>query len=154
MKKITVAILFALACITANAQIEHYKPIIMQLEDGNGVKEYILNNYNHSMMQQYSDSVRSVSVSMTLESSLDDVLVKWIADNKIEKNGKIIIKNKKTGEITNEYVFKGAKVSSFSDSHSNYSGYSDDQQSLSLYLLIKEYEINGVKIEQIQGSSY
>ena len=156
MKKIVIVFLFALFCITINAQIEQlYKPIIMQLEDGKDVKEYVVSNYYHSMVQ-YDDTVRSISVTMTLESLIDDFLVKWIADFKMEKNGKIMIKNRKTGEIIGEYLFRGAKISSFSENHygSSYPNSYEQENNLTLVLLLKEYVINGIELKNIKSYSY
>jgi len=155
MKKIAVAFIFALSCITINAQIDQiFKPIILQLEEGNGIKEYVTTNYHHSI-SQYDDSVRSVSISLTLDSFLDDYLVKWIADPEMEKNGKILIKNRKTGAIISEYSFKGAKIYSFAESHytSSYSTY-EQENNVNLVLTLKEYIINGTELKQIKSYSY
>ena len=155
MKKIAVTFIFALSCITINAQIDQiFKPIILQLEESNGIKEYVVNNYSHSMAL-YDDSVRSVSISLTLDSFLDDYLVKWIADPQMEKKGKVLIKNRKTGVIISEYSFKGAKISSFSESHynSSYSTY-EQESNINLVLSFKEYTINGTELKQIKSYSY
>ena len=66
MKKIAVTFIFALSCITINAQIDQiFKPIILQLEEGNGIKEYVVNNYSHSN-SSYSTYEQESNINLVL----------------------------------------------------------------------------------------
>ena len=159
MKKCVLASLLFLICFAVNAQIEQvYKPVILQLEDGNNVKEYVVGNFTHAVSLGYMDSTevknRVVGFSITMD-SIDSFITNWIADPYMEKNGKILIKNKKTGETVSEFTFKGATINSFSEHfyNSSYSSY-EQSNNVSMDFAIKKYFINGVEIKNIKERLY
>ena len=153
MKKIVLASLLVLVCFAVDAQVEQvYKPVILQIETGNGIKEYVGANFGQSITSGYPDSSgvvnREVSINLSLE-TVDGEFMKWVADSGMEKDGKILLKDKKTGKAVGEMSFKGATINSFYSSYSDVSSYYSYEQnnSITIGISVKEYIIDGIKIK-------
>ena len=140
-------------CFAINAQVaSFYNPYIMQIEDGKNVKEYALVSYTHSITPAYSDSeepakmVVYIYMSASVE-SIDDFFIKWVSDPTVEKDGKIINRDERSGKIQREFSFKGAKISAYSESF-NFPSYSTIEQATSSFdITVKEFSINSIPIK-------
>ena len=153
MKKIVLASLLVLICFAINAQVEQvYKSVILQVETENGIKEYVGANFGQSIASGYPDSLgvvnREVSITLSLE-SVESEFMKWVADPGMEKNGKILLKDKKTGKVLSEMSFKKATINSFYSSYSDGASYYSYEQnnSISIGISVKEYTVDGIKIK-------